>query len=63
VHVPARAGEPARFAVSPVRAKIHLSWAPFTPLAGGVASLVEARAVPDPVPETPAPETPEAAEA
>jgi UDP-glucose 4-epimerase len=35
---PARPDEPGRFAVSPVRARIHLSWAPWTALADGVAT-------------------------
>jgi UDP-glucose 4-epimerase len=35
---PARPDEPGRFAVSPVRARIHLSWAPWTTLAEGVAA-------------------------
>jgi UDP-glucose 4-epimerase len=35
---PARPDEPGRFAVSPVRARIHLSWAPWTTLADGVAA-------------------------
>jgi UDP-glucose 4-epimerase len=41
VHAPPRPGEPARFAVSPVRAKIHLDWAPFTSLQEGIAALDE----------------------
>jgi UDP-glucose 4-epimerase len=36
--VPAFAGSVARFAASPVRARIHLSWAPWTSLADGVAA-------------------------
>jgi UDP-glucose 4-epimerase len=35
---PARPDEPGRFAVSPVRARIHLSWAPWTTLAEGIAA-------------------------
>ncbi|MEO6570409.1 MAG: NAD-dependent epimerase/dehydratase family protein [Ilumatobacteraceae bacterium] len=35
--VPARDDEVQRFAVSPVRARIHLSWSPWTTLAEGVA--------------------------
>lgn len=37
--VPSPATEIARFAVSPVRARIHLSWAPWTSLAEGLARL------------------------
>jgi len=37
--VPARPDELVRFAVSPVRARIHLAWAPWTPLSEGVARL------------------------
>jgi UDP-glucose 4-epimerase len=33
------AGEVTRFALSPVRARIHLGWAPWTSLADGVAQL------------------------
>jgi len=33
-----RGDEPGRFAVAPVRARIHLSWAPWTPLAEGLAA-------------------------
>ncbi len=36
---PRRAGDVGRFAVSPVRARIHLAWAPWTDLATGVRSL------------------------
>jgi len=36
---PARPDELARFAVSPVRARIHLGWAPWTALAAGLDSL------------------------
>lgn len=35
-----RPGDLTRFAVSPVRARIHLAWAPFTPLEEGLASLL-----------------------
>jgi UDP-glucose 4-epimerase len=35
-------GEPARFALSCVRARIHLGWEPFTPLPDGVAATREA---------------------
>ena len=38
-HVPARADELHRFAVSPVRARIHLGWSPWTSLADGLAQL------------------------
>jgi UDP-glucose 4-epimerase len=34
-----RAEEIGRFAVSPVRARIHLAWAPWTPIAEGLATL------------------------
>jgi UDP-glucose 4-epimerase len=36
---PARTEDIARFAVSPVRARIHLAWAPWTAVADGVARL------------------------
>jgi UDP-glucose 4-epimerase len=36
---PPRAGELDRFAVSPVRARIHLAWAPWTTLDEGLAAL------------------------
>jgi UDP-glucose 4-epimerase len=35
----ARVGEVGRFAVSPARARIHLAWAPWTPLDEGLAQL------------------------
>lgn len=35
-----RAGDLTRFAVSPVRARIHLAWAPFTSLDEGLAALM-----------------------
>jgi UDP-glucose 4-epimerase len=35
--VPARVDEVQRFAVSPVRARIHLGWSPWTSLADGLA--------------------------
>ncbi len=41
-HVPARSDEVGRFALSPVRARIHLAWAPWTSIAEGVASLLVA---------------------
>jgi len=34
-----RPDEPGRFSVSPVRARIHLNWAPWTSVADGIASL------------------------
>lgn len=37
--VSGRSGELARFSVSPVRARIHLGWAPWTTLADGLAAL------------------------
>jgi UDP-glucose 4-epimerase len=39
---PARPGEIGRFAVSPVRARIHLAWAPWTELADGIARVRDA---------------------
>lgn len=36
---PHRGGETGRFSVSPVRARIHLSWAPWTTLEAGIDSL------------------------
>ena len=36
---PARPDEVLRFAVSPVRARIHLAWSPWTPLAEGLDAL------------------------
>ena len=39
-HAPARPGDVERFALSPVRARIHLAWAPWTDLQSGVASLL-----------------------
>jgi UDP-glucose 4-epimerase len=38
-HQPVRPDELHRFAVSPVRARIHLSWSPWTSLADGLAQL------------------------
>jgi len=38
-HAAARPGEIGRFAVSPARARIHLSWAPWTSLDEGVAHV------------------------
>ena len=35
-HTPARPDEVLRFAVSPVRARIHLGWSPWTTLAEGL---------------------------
>ena len=40
VHRPQRADELARFAVSPVRARIHLAWSPWTDLDEGLRRLV-----------------------
>jgi UDP-glucose 4-epimerase len=39
VHGPARPGEIGRFALSPARARIHLTWAPWTELEAGVAQV------------------------
>jgi UDP-glucose 4-epimerase len=40
---PARVAQPdqdgTRFAVSPVRARIHLAWAPWTELADGIEAM------------------------
>jgi UDP-glucose 4-epimerase len=38
--VKARPGDISRFAISPVRARIHLAWAPFTELNDGLAALI-----------------------
>jgi UDP-glucose 4-epimerase len=38
--VAGRDDEIGRFALSPVRARIHLAWAPWTPVADGVAALL-----------------------
>jgi UDP-glucose 4-epimerase len=38
--VKARPGDVSRFAISPVRARIHLAWAPFTELNDGLAALL-----------------------
>ena len=38
-HEPAEAGDVARLAVSPTRARIHLSWAPWTSLSDGLRSV------------------------
>ncbi|MCU1399811.1 MAG: galE [Acidimicrobiales bacterium] len=43
---PRRAGDLARVAVSPTRARIHLQWSPWTDLAAGVRSTVAAYAHP-----------------
>lgn len=40
-HGPSRLHDVQRFAVSPVRARIHLGWSPWTDLDEGVARLVE----------------------
>jgi UDP-glucose 4-epimerase len=39
-HGPARLDELARFAVSPVRARIHLQWSPWTDLDAGLGLVV-----------------------
>ena len=39
VKAPARADELPRFALSPVRARIHLGWAPWTTVADGLRQL------------------------
>jgi UDP-glucose 4-epimerase len=39
VHGPSRPDDLARFAVSPVRARIHLAWSPWTDLDDGLAKL------------------------
>lgn len=41
VHGPGRSDELGRFAISPVRARIHLAWSPWTDLDEGLARLVE----------------------
>ena len=38
-YVPASADDVARFAVSPVRARIHLAWSPWTTLAEGLEAV------------------------
>ncbi len=40
VSAAARPGDLARFAVSPVRARIHLAWSPWTDLDDGIARLL-----------------------
>jgi UDP-glucose 4-epimerase len=40
---PRAAGEPDRFSLSPVRARIHLAWAPWTSVADGVAACLAAQ--------------------
>ena len=40
-HGPARLHDVQRFAVAPVRARIHLGWSPWTDLADGLARLTE----------------------
>jgi UDP-glucose 4-epimerase len=40
-HGPVRPDELARFALSPVRARIHLAWSPWTDLDTGLARLVD----------------------
>ncbi len=55
---------PTRFAVSPVRARIHLAWAPWTDLADGIAQVVSLASPPpdvqvaEPVPPQPTPNGP-----
>jgi UDP-glucose 4-epimerase len=44
VRAPARVAELGRFALSPVRARIHLGWAAFTPLSDGLALTLAAAA-------------------
>jgi len=39
VNSPARPDEVLRFAVSPVRARIHLAWSPWTTLGEGLDAL------------------------
>jgi UDP-glucose 4-epimerase len=41
IHGPARPDELSRFALSPVRARIHLAWSPWTDLDTGLARLVD----------------------
>ena len=43
---PAREGDVERFALSPVRARIHLAWAPWTDLATGIGQLLAELAAP-----------------
>jgi UDP-glucose 4-epimerase len=43
VAAPARVDELARFAVSPVRARIHLGWSPWTSVADGLRQLSRSR--------------------
>jgi UDP-glucose 4-epimerase len=40
LHGPARSDELERFAISPIRARIHLAWSPWTDLDDGLARLV-----------------------
>lgn len=40
VYQPARPGELDRIALDPSRARIHLGWSPFTPLADGLAAVL-----------------------
>jgi UDP-glucose 4-epimerase len=51
-HRPALPDEIPRFALSPVRARIHLAWAPWTSLNEGVSSLLVASTPPAPAPVT-----------
>jgi UDP-glucose 4-epimerase len=43
VHGPARQDDLSRFAVAPVRARIHLTWSPFTELTDGLSRLSDGR--------------------
>jgi UDP-glucose 4-epimerase len=43
VHGPGRQDDLARFAVAPVRARIHLTWSPFTDVADGLARFADGR--------------------
>jgi UDP-glucose 4-epimerase len=56
----ARPGDVDRFALSPVRARIHLAWAPWTDVTTGVGELLaELSAVPAPDREPPGPPDPQ----
>ena len=57
VRGPARDGDVDRFALSPVRARIHLAWAPWTDLATGIGQLLAELAASTP-PAPPEPEPP-----
>ncbi len=59
VSTPQPAMAPARFAMSPVRARIHLAWAPWTALADGLAQTKDAyRSSEPPAPTPPTPASP-----